>query len=309
MRSFFIYILNTILFSSLFVQVFAQTIQNNPTINSDTNNQSPLVFTPSNIPQEAQGLWQNNNKIISFDTENTLAFKSFYRFFYDGSYPLHKTSNTIFLALYNNSLYTSFWQGRLIESHSNTSDQPYDTPQIKTRGMFYIPLNHMHELKIAPAYSENHIIAFYNEQNTWYAIPYWEIHSDNGLDKTQQARLSPENAPFESVFIDKYITISNVTYTCAEGLRDYVRNPQKLETLPDNLWLSNDKSIIFRGNPYLTRLPLDGETSQESVAISEQSLPKLIEAHNNIPRPWRLGRARFEEPSIYKKLREMNIPE
>ena len=100
------------------------------------------------------------------------------------------------------------------------------------------------------------------------------------------------------VELEKYIQIGSYVYTCTVGNRTLIRNPQKIEKLPEETVFNEDFSLLAFGNPdFIKSTEFDG---YESMEIE-------IEKHNSIINPPRFAVRPIKEPSIYKFLEEMEI--
>ncbi|MGP1510561.1 MAG: hypothetical protein ACTTIU_08490, partial [Treponema lecithinolyticum] len=96
------------------------------------------------------------------------------------------------------------------------------------------------------------------------------------------------------VLLEKYIKIGSAVYTCAVGHRKKIRNLKRIGTLPLQPRVSALGNLLVLTEPYLVRSDI-GDLQAE------------ITKHNGLRYPPHDGRARFVEPSIYKKLENMNI--
>ncbi len=280
---------------------------------------SPYLFSQEGFQIEdynvLQGIWENESKIISLhddDDGNTTAqvvLKTFYGYYYDGLYPLDP-SVPINLARFENSLYAEYWKAStayatlgnpIIEEEEENPvfkvkiEKPAEfdfATALPAEGVLWLPQSNTTELSIDPTKIKNEVLGYYVNDSATYEIRYW-LSSLPYSDEKVELELVP-NSENSSVFIDKYIQIGDQVYTSATGLRTMVRNVTSISPFSENTLTNEDNTILVFGEPYL-------ELS-DIININDEIL-----AHNSIQRPPRDGRARFVEPSIYKKLESMSI--
>ena len=289
----------------------------------------PIPYCFSQIPyggnQSIFGTWENRERIVSFSEKDgklhtQIVLKPFYGFFYDGIYAPDKTLNALPLALVGGEIYTEFW-----------------TAHPTGEGIFWRPENNKNDLTIdgSPIFEE--LAAYYTdtELKTVYKIRYWKTKADF-TDEKAELRIGESVAAAQSdgteaggqtgensvvpekstVQIDKYIQIDGTVYTCATGRRTYVRNPEKLTSLPEGARFSRSgdqdtqeapafaedgsapesTTLLVFGKPYLKPVPLT-------------DLENEIAAHNSIVYPPRFSRFVIKEPAIFKKLEESSVEE
>ncbi len=269
----------------------------------------------STLNTDVVGIWENNGKIISIYENNdgildaNITLKTFYTFYYDGIYPADE-SNNINLARIGNNLYTEYWEkGTAYNTLGDPIEQEIeDNPVFKVKvekpivfnsetavpatGTLWLPKSNTTELSIDVGLINSEVMGYYVDDNATYEIRYWIVDMPYSPEKVRlDLTMSEDN---ESVFIDKYIKIGDIVYTSTMGLRTEIRNVKSVEPFTDTAVISDDDTILAFGEPYLE---LSDITNVDDAILF----------HNSIPRPPRDGRAKFVEPSIYKKLEQMTI--
>ena len=242
------------------------------------------------LPDEktsVNGIWENKERFVKFDdavlSENAdpeanktlqvqIVLKPFYRYYYDGIYSAGKELADMPLAVFNGGIYTEFWTSHKVSG-----------------GTFWRPENNRSDLTIENVPIARELAGYYTSDDlkTVYKIRYWITKADFTEEKAE-LRI-PDFA--DAILIDKYIKIGEAVYTCATGRRTYVRNPEKLASLPETARVSD---ILVFGEPLFKRS-----------AVTD--LQAEIDAHNSIVYPPHFSVVRFVEPSIYKKLETMSI--
>ncbi len=261
------------------------------------------------------GIWENESKIISLTSNEDgsidadIVLKTFYGYYYDGIFPVEE-SVPINLARFEDSLYIDYWmQSKAYDSLGNAIGQQEEaepffkvkiekpvqfdfSTALEASGTLWLPKSNTHELSIDSTIIKNEVYAYYIDDTSTYMIRYWLTdmpYTDEKVDLKLIQREEPK-----SVYIDKYIQIGNYVYTSATGLRTEIRNITPIESFGEDALINEDNSILVFGQPYL-------ELSDIS------NVEDAVLAHNSIIRPPRDGRAKFVEPSIYKKLEQMTI--
>ncbi|MGI5172033.1 hypothetical protein H0R92_00305 [Treponema sp. OMZ 840] len=222
------------------------------------------------------GIWENKERIIYFaqesdKTKGAVVLKPFYRYYYDGIYEPHPDMDNIPLAVFGDDLYMQFWTAVPTEN-----------------GVFWCPETNRSEFSIDSVPVQTELSGYYTDGSNVYEIRYWRTKADYNSEKAEL------HTSDKIVLVDKYIKIGETVYTAAVGRRTYIRNPVKRTSLPPNARISADGGLLVFGSPYASRskiVDLEGE----------------IQKHNSIVYPPRIGRAKFIEPSIYKKLESMSI--
>ena len=289
----FLFALFVFLFAPLVPPCAAQTADTDsmPRDSADTDQTHSATALSS-----LAGIWENAERIILFtDTaENTgtdtnsgvgntdgsgrelsahIVLKPFYRYYYDGIYEPHSDTDGMPLAVFDDGLYLRFWTA---------------VPAADGTGVFWRPETNRNEFTIDSVPVQTELNAYYTDESHVYEIRYWRTKADYA---DEQAELNTDD---KIVLVDKYVAIGNTVYTCAVGRRTRIRNPQKLSSLPHGFRISADGKLLVFGKPYLTRSTIE-------------NLEEEIQKHNSIVYPPHDGRARFIEPSIYKKLENMSI--
>ncbi|WP_428768214.1 hypothetical protein V1L52_06920 [Treponema sp. HNW] len=246
---------------------------------ADILNDSVSSTDGSREKSEFAGIWENSERFVYFDgfdsAQTKIVLKPFYRYYYDGPYPPGKEAASMPLALVNGGIYAEFWTSHRVPG-----------------GTFWRPENNRNDFTTENVPAAREIAGFYTSDDfkTVYKIRYWITKADF-TEERAELRIGAAAVSDEPVLIDKYIKIGDSVYTCATGRRTYVRNPEKLVSLPEG---ARAADILVFGEPLL-----------KPSAVAD--LEAEIRAHNSIVYPPRNGRARFREPSIYKKLETMDI--
>ncbi len=278
-----------------------------------------LVSIQTIFSQTIDGNYENSHKIIRFTTDNTgnieaeITLKTFYRFYYDGIYT-DSENNSVTVAIINNNVYTEYWEKGIAYSTMGI-DPNYSEPVVynfKTSveklpvfhlptaeiatGTLWLPQSDCLEITLDRSVYKDEVIGFYIDDNIIYRIRYWLCDMLYTEEKSELQLSANEEDEENSVFIDKYIQIGERVYTCTTGLRSSIRNITTIDSFEKESVQNEDNTILAFGEPYLV--------------LSEiHDIENAITEHNSIPRPPRDGRAKFVEPSIYKKLETMTIDE
>lgn len=247
-------------------------------------NQAAGTEQSASASQPLAGIWENNERFVRFEysspekggvLRSRIVLKPFYAYYYDGIYEPGSYTDGMPLAVVNGGIYPEFWT-----SHKAAG------------GTFWKPENNRSDFTIETVEIARELTAYYTSDDlkTVYKIRYWRTKADFTEEKAELRipDYPPEDFE-ETILIDKYIKIDGTVYTCATGRRAYVRNPEKLVSLPQTVHIGD---ILVFGDPLLKRSDItDLETE--------------IAAHNSIVYPPRNGRVDFTEPSIYRKLESM----
>ena len=111
-----------------------------------------------------------------------------------------------------------------------------------------------------------------------YQIEYWRTNQEYE-ESLAYFYLNKENKD-SKVELEKYIQIGSYVYTCTVGNRTLIRNPQKIEKLPENQVFNEDFSLLAFGNPdFIKSTEFEGY----------ESLQTEIEKHNSIINPPRFA--------------------
>ena len=256
-------------------------------------------------------VFEENDILQGKNTEKGIAetVKIYYGFFYDGQFQIEKDPEPITAATLNNGLYLEYYT----KSEKSIFPKGYE-PLSENQG-YFLPASNMTDIALSPARRleklygylvlpqnqaesevENEAENQTENQEIIYKIEYWLT------DQEYQEALAYfylENGNEESkVQLEKYIQIGSYVYTCTVGRRTLIRNPQKIQNLPENQVFNEDFSLMAFGNPNFIK-----STEFEGY----ESLQKEIEKHNAIINPPRFAVRPIKEPSIYKFLEEMEI--
>ena len=275
---------------------------------------SLCTLQAQNLQQD--GIYENNHKIVTIETNDdekidaNIVLKSFYGFYFDGQYP-DSEKNAVNIAIIDNKLYTEYWVATI--AYSTMGDDPdlieppppvflttveklpqFHLPTAEiANGTMWLPATNTDEITMDDSVYKDELTGYYVDDSEMYKIRYWLCDVPYSTEKAELKLIANEDT---SVFIDKYVQIQDRVYTCATGLRSKIRNVEKIDQFEQSVVKSSDNVILAFGEPYLE---LSDITDIES-AIAE---------HNSIVYPPRDGRAKFVEPSIYKKLESMTIDE
>ncbi len=272
-------------------------------------------ITSESDPSDIEGVWENNSKIISiYSSEDgtldaSITLKTFYTFYYDGTYPMDESINAKLVRV-EDGLYTEYWERSI--AYDTLGDpmlqEEQEDPVFKVKierpmefdlntaipaeGVLWLPRSNLTELSIDEGIIKTEVMGYYVDTVDTYSIRYWL--ADVAYSDAKVALKLTQREDEKLVYIDKYLEIGDRVYTSAMGLRTEVRNVTAVQPLNEIAKISEDNTVLVFGAPY--------------VALSDiENVEDAILAHNSIPRPPRDGRARFVEPSIYKKLEEMSI--
>ena len=268
------------------------------------------------------GVYENINKFLVFEENDILQGKNtekgiaetvkiYYGFFYDGQYKIEKDPEPITAATLNNGLYLEYYT----KSQKTLFPKGYE-PQSEKQG-YFLPASNMTDIALSPARRLEKLYGYLvlpqnqvgkqtenqteNEdasknQEIIYKIEYWLTNQEY---EEALAYFYLEKGNEESkVEIEKYIKIGSMVYTSTVGRRTLIRNPQKIEILPENQVFNEDFSLMAFGNPdFIKSTEFEGY----------ESLQTEIEKHNSIINPPRFAVRPIKEPSIYKFLEEMEI--
>ena len=300
----------TLMLSLLAAQIFSQNFD-------FTENQLETQNSNQNKKLIEDGVYENGNKFLVFEENDILQGKNkekgiaetvkiYYGFFYDGQYQIEKDPEPITAATLNSGLYLEYYR----KSDLSVFPKGY-LPESENQG-YFMPCSNMTDIALSPARrleklygylvlpatSENDENLESSEHQTEiiYKIEYW-LTNQEYEESLAYFYLDKENKD-SKVELEKYIQIGSYVYTCTVGNRTLIRNPQKIEKLPEETVFNEDFSLLAFGNPdFIKSTEFDG---YESMEIE-------IEKHNSIINPPRFAVRPIKEPSIYKFLEEMEI--
>lgn len=305
------YNMKKILFFTLMLSLFtAQIFSQNADFseNQDENQNKKLI---------EDGVYENGNKFLVFEENDILQGKNkekgiaetvkiYYGFFYDGQYQIEKDPEPITAATLNSGLYLEYYR----KSDLSVFPKGY-LPESENQG-YFMPCSNMTDIALSPARrleklygylvlpatSENDENQESSEHQTEiiYKIEYWLTNQE--YEESLAYFYLDKEKKDTKVELEKYIKIGSYVYTCTVGNRTLIRNPQKIEKLPENLVFNEDFSLMAFGNPdFIKSTEFEGY----------ESLQTEIEKHNSIINPPRFAVRPIKEPSIYKFLEEMEI--
>ncbi len=278
-----------------------------------------IIFSVSFVfAQNSQidGIFENNGKIVSLTTteedsiDANIVLKTFYGFYYDGQYE-DSEKNVVNIAIIDNNVYTEYWTASIAYASMGNDPEIEDPampiflttvkklPQFHLEtaeiadGTLWLPATNTNEITLDTSVYKDELVGYYVDKSGIYPIRYWACDVPYSNEKAELGLLSAET---ESVYIDKYVKIQDIVYTCATGPRSKIRNVVKIDNFEQAEVKSVDNTILAFGSPYL-------------VLSDIENLDNEIREHNSIMYPPRDGRAKFVEPTIYKKLESMTIDE
>lgn len=307
-----------LILSLLTFPIFSQNLQDN----LEVENVQESFIEKSFIED---GVYENGNKFLVFEENDILQGKNkekgiaetvkiYYGFFYDGQFQIEKDPEPITAATLNNGLYLEYYR------KSEKSIFPKGNEPLSEKQGYFLPASNMTDIALSPArrleklygylvlpqnqvendvenQAENQPI---NEEATEhqiiYQIEYWL--TDQEYEEALAYFYLEEGNEESKVQLEKYIKIGSMVYTSTVGRRTLIRNPQKIQELPENQFFNEDFSLMAFGNPdFIKSTEFEGY----------ESLQTEIEKHNSIINPPRFAVRPIKEPSIYKFLEEMEI--
>ena len=290
------------------------------------NQQENFEVEPTEVAEVAEknfiekGVYENVNKFLVFEENDILQGKNtekgiaetvkiYYGFFYDGQFQIEKDPEPITAATLNNGLYLEYYT----KSEKSLFPKGYE-PLSENQG-YFLPASNMTDIALSPARRleklygylvlpqnqvenevENEAENQTENQEIIYKIEYWL--TDQEYQETLAYFYLEKGNEESKVQLEKYIQIGSYVYTCTVGRRTLIRNPQSIQSLPENQVFNEDFSLMAFGNPNFIK-----STEFEGY----ESLQKEIEKHNAIINPPRFAVRPIKEPSIYKFLEEMEI--
>ena len=310
-------ILFPLIFSLLTLPIFSQSLQDSIEVESA----EAAEVAEKNFIEK--GVYENVNKFLLFEENDILQRKNkekdiaetvkiYYGFFYDGQFQIEKDPEPITAATLNNGLYLEYYT----KSEKSLFPKGYE-PLSENQG-YFLPASNMTDIALSPARRleklygylvlpqnqaesevENEAENQTENQEIIYKIEYWLTDQEYQEYQEALAYFYLEKGNEESkVQLEKYIQIGSYVYTCTVGRRTLIRNPQRIQNLPENQVFNEDFSLMAFGNPNFIK-----STEFEGY----ESLQKEIEKHNAIINPPRFAVRPIKEPSIYKFLEEMEI--
>ena len=303
------YNMKKILFFTMMLSLFAAQIFSQ---NTDfTENQLETQNSNQNKKLIEDGVYENGNKFLVFEENDILQGKNkekgiaetvkiYYGFFYDGQFQIEKDPEPITAATLNSGLYLEYFR----KSDISVFPKGY-LPESENQG-YFMPCSNMTDIALSPARRLEKLYGYLvlpqnqenpqNQSEVFYKIEYWRTNQEYE-ESLAYFYLDKENKD-SKVELEKYIQIGSYVYTCTVGNRTLIRNPQKIEKLPENQVFNEDFSLMAFGNPdFIKSTEFEGY----------ESLQTEIEKHNSIINPPRFAVRPIKEPSIYKFLEEMEI--
>lgn len=238
------------------------------------------------IPKLLQGIWENNNRIITFhQEENTSIFlKLFYGWYYDRSgEPVfetperprnNSTSETpeqvtaTFQEIIPETETSGAWNINLYYKELDTSVSVpvaiFDN-KLYLDFMLVIENDETTELqaasnadgiKISPPLVSKEVYSLFDSEDALYKIRYWETDMD--YDSETKAVFTNQEASYN---VPKHIKIGQTIYTCVPGRGIQIRNIQRIPRDFSAYTYSSDNRICATKEPYLTLF----STNQDSL--------------------------------------------
>ena len=295
-----------LILSLLTFPIFSQNLQDNLEVENVQES-----FIEKSLIED--GVYENGDKFLVFEENDILQGKNtekgiaetvkiYYGFFYDGQYKIEKDPEPITAATLNNGLYLEYY------TKSEKSLFPKGYEPLSEKQGYFLPASNMTDIALSPARRLEKLYGYLvlpqnqteNEEATEhqiiYQIEYWL--TDQEYEETLAYFYLEEGNEESKVQLEKYIKIGSMVYTSTVGRRTLIRNPQKIQELPENQVFNEDFSLMAFGNPNFIK-----STEFEGY----ESLQTEIEKHNSIINPPRFAVRPIKEPSIYKFLEEMEI--
>jgi len=259
------------------------------------SSQTISSILPKTSDLSINGIWENQSRFVEINTHDNsleslkITLKPFYQYWYDGIYETEYKYKIDSIARIADGLYLEYWIRGSAFAHADNSNVH--------EGVFWRPAGNLKEISIdTPQIKETltgHYILTTEEKQQVFAIRYWIANLEYAEDSAT-IKLEQDSTDI-ALFVDKYLTINGTVYTCATGRRTTIRNVKIKSNLPQEPVYSEDKNIMVLSNPYL-------------VKSSSIDMAAEITKHNAIIYPPHSGEARFEEPSIYKKIEDGEVP-
>lgn len=305
-----------LILSLLTFSIFSQNLQDNLEVENVQES-----FIEKSLIED--GVYENGNKFLVFEENDILQGKNkekgiaetvkiYYGFFYDGQYQIEKDPEPITAATLNSGLYLEYYR----KSDLSVFPKEY-LPESETQG-YFMPCSNMTDIALSPARRLEKLYGYLvlpatsengenqendenpesseNQTEIIYKIEYWLTNQE--YEESLAYFYLDKEKKDTKVELEKYIQIGSYVYTCTVGNRTLIRNPQKIEKLPEETVFNEDFSLLAFGNPdFIKSTEFDGYESMENE----------IEKHNSIINPPRFAVRPIKEPSIYKFLEEMEI--
>lgn len=280
------------------------------------------------------GIWENSNRIISVNEDNSLQFvlKTFYGFYFDKAavlsaaldsgengetilrvkYPSERKPQAHPIGVINNKLFLDFYCRSYIENDEETGYGYYaDEPAEASNEIHSSPLygywrscGNVSNIGIDMPLTKPELTCYYFTDSEVYFLRYWQA------DVPYERELVEVNDEDFSFKVDKLLKVGDIVYTCVVGRGTFVRNFEKTTytinessvtfgTNPEKeypLYISQDGSLVSFAEPYIVR----SEISDLEACIAEHN----SHTHNPLKNPMEV----FNRKTAWEeKLEKMTI--
>ena len=233
------------------------------------------------------GIWENSNRIISVNEDNSLQFilKTFYGFYFDKAavltasldsgengetilrvkYPSERKPQAHPIGVINNKLFLDFYCRSYTEENEletdyyedESSDEIHDSPLYG----YWRSCGNVKGIEIAVPYTKPELTCYYFTDSEVYFLRYWQA------DVPYERETVYVNDGDFSFKVDKLLKVGDIVYTCVVGRGQFVRNFEKTTyaingntikfgSSPDKeypLYISQDGSLVSFSDPYIVR--------------------------------------------------------
>ena len=275
------------------------------------------------------GIWENSNRIISVNEDNSLQFvlKTFYGFYYDKAavlnasldsgengetilrikYPSERKPQAHPIGVINNKLFLDFYCRSYIEDDEveNYSYEDKETDESHNSPLYgyWRCCGNVNGIEIAVPSTKPELTCYYFTDSDVYFLRYWQA------DVPYERETVDVNDGDFSFKVDKLLKVGDIVYTCVVGRGTFVRNFEKTTYKIDGetvsfgtdsekypLYRSQDGSLLALSEPYIVR----SEIADLEAAIAEHN----SHTHNPLKNPMEV----FNRKTAWEeKLEKMTI--
>ena len=272
------------------------------------------------------GIWENSNRIISVNEDNTLQFvlKTFYGFYFDKAavlnasldsgengetilrvkYPSERKPQAHPIGVINNKLFLDFYCRSYIETDDIDSPETETVSHTSPLYGYWRCCGNVKGIEIAVPYTKPELTCYYFTDSEVYFLRYWQA------DVPYERETVDVNDGDFSFKVDKLLKVGDIVYTCVVGRGTFVRNFEKTTytingdtvtfgTEPEKqypLYRSHDSSLLAFSEPYIVR----SEIADLDAAIAEHN----SHTHNPLKNPMEV----FNRKTAWEeKLEKMTI--
>ena len=275
------------------------------------------------------GIWENSNRIISVNEDNSLQFvlKTFYGFYYDKAavlnasldsgengetilrikYPSERKPQAHPIGVINNKLFLDFYCRSYIEDDEaeNYSYEDKETDESHNSPLYgyWRCCGNVNGIEIAVPSTKPELTCYYFTDSEVYFLRYWQA------DVPYERETVDVNDGDFSFKVDKLLKVGDIVYTCVVGRGTFVRNFEKTTYKIDGdtvsfgtasekypLYRSQDGSLLAFSEPYIVR----SEIADLEAAIAEHN----SHTHNPLKNPMEV----FNRKTAWEeKLEKMTI--